>query len=95
MDNSLLDRVIALARADDDIRAVILEGSLAVRTYVDELSDFDINVYSRDFERYLSSDHWMSDIGDVLLYQKEVFHNTFSGGFLLEHSPVYAVLAEV
>ncbi len=73
LDSSLIDRIIALAQADDDIRSVILEGSLVVRSHVDALSDYDINIFSRDFDRYLSDDGWMSQFGDVLVYQKEMF----------------------
>ena len=68
-----MDQIIALAHANDDIRAVILEGSLAVHFQVDELSDYDINIYARNYESYLKYDQWMSQIGDVLLYQKEHF----------------------
>jgi len=71
MNKPLIDKIIALAHADEDIRAVILEGSLAVHLQVDELSDYDINIYARDYEKYLVDDRWMSQIGQVLLYQKE------------------------
>ncbi len=71
MNNALLAKVIALAESDEDIRAVILEGSFAVDAPVDELSDYDVNVYGRDCNKYLVDDKWMSRIGEVLLYQKE------------------------
>jgi aminoglycoside 6-adenylyltransferase len=73
MSTSLLDKVIALADADEDIRVVILEGSLASGFRVDELSDYDINIYARDAVKYLDDDQWLRQIGDVLLYQKEQF----------------------
>ncbi len=69
MDISLIDKIVALAHADDDIRAVILEGSLAAHFQVDELSDYDINIYARKYASYLEDDQWMRQVGDVLLYQ--------------------------
>jgi aminoglycoside 6-adenylyltransferase len=73
MNTSLLDKVVALANADADIRAVILEGSLAVHAHTDELSDYDVDLFARRYEKYLLDDRWMSQIGEVLLYQKEQF----------------------
>jgi len=71
--HTLIDKITALAQADPDIRAVILEGSLAVNSQVDELSDYDLNIFSTNYEKYLAGDAWMSQIGPVLLYQKEQF----------------------
>ena len=71
MDQALIDRIVALAQTDEDIRAVILEGSLATGRQVDELSDYDVNIYSGDYARYLTDDRWMERIGEVLVYQKE------------------------
>ena len=71
MDTALTQRIVALAQADEDIRAVILEGSLVSGGAVDELSDYDINIYARGFDRYLNDDRWMEQIGEVLVYQKE------------------------
>lgn len=73
METSLIDKIVALANADDQIRAVILEGSLAAGFQVDELSDYDVNIFARSCEHYLDDDIWMEAIGAVLLYQKEEF----------------------
>ncbi len=73
MNSQLIDKIIAFGHADDDIRAILLEGSIAAGLAVDELSDYDINIYSRDYARYISDDEWMNQFGEVLLYQKEVF----------------------
>jgi predicted nucleotidyltransferase len=73
MNTSLLDKVIVLANADEDIRAVILEGSLATHFQMDELSDYDINIYTRNAKKYLIDDRWLSQVGEVLLYKKEQF----------------------
>ena len=73
MNTSLLDKVIVLANANEDIRAVILEGSLSTQFQADELSDYDINIYTCNAEKYLIDDRWLSQIGEVLLYKKEQF----------------------
>ena len=70
---SLIDKIVAFAQADENIRAVILEGSLASNFQVDELSDYDINIFAINYEHYLSGDRWMNQIGNVLIYQKGHF----------------------
>ncbi len=42
MNKSLIDKIIALAQEDEDIQAVILEGSITTGIQVDELSDYDV-----------------------------------------------------
>ena len=69
--DTLIDKITAFAQADPDIRAAILEGSLAVSSHVDELSDYDINIFASSYEKYLADDTWMSQFGPVLVYQKE------------------------
>ena len=73
MTSEVLNKIITFGYTDKDIRAVILEGSLAVGAQVDALSDYDINIYARSFEGYLTADRWMSQFGEVLLYQKEEY----------------------
>ncbi len=74
MDTSPTDRIVAWAQADDAIRAVILEGSLADGRQVDELSDYDVNVYTLDAPKYEREHAWLSQFGELLLYQNEEFH---------------------
>jgi aminoglycoside 6-adenylyltransferase len=73
MNMLLIDKIVALAQSDEGIRAVVLEGSITTEFQVDELSDYDVNIYSRSYEKYLTDDYWMNRIGEVLLYQKEQF----------------------
>ena len=58
--NTLIDKITAFAHADPDIRAVILEGSLAVSSHVDELSDYDINIFTSNYEKHLADDAWLN-----------------------------------
>jgi aminoglycoside 6-adenylyltransferase len=69
----LIDNIVALAQEDEDIRTTILEGSFSTHSHIDELSDYDVNVFARNYDKYLADDHWMSRIGEVMLYQKEQF----------------------
>lgn len=73
MDQKILDNIIEFANADEDVRVVILEGSVATKSSIDELSDYDINIFSDHYEKYLDSDEWMWRLGEVLIYQKEQF----------------------
>jgi aminoglycoside 6-adenylyltransferase len=73
MPTDTLDRVIALAQADPNIRLAILEGSTAIGAHVDALSDYDVNFYTDHSEPYLTADAWMDAMGQVLVYQKESF----------------------
>jgi len=79
MNTTLIKRIVALGEEDEDIRAIILEGSFTADFQVDELSDYDINIFSSNYEKYLIQDGWMARIGEVLLYQKEhlEFYDTF------------------
>lgn len=68
-----LEHVIAWAKADDNIRAVILEGSCATQYHEDALSDYDLNIYTHHPEQYLNDAQWIYDLGDVILYKKTQF----------------------
>jgi aminoglycoside 6-adenylyltransferase len=71
--DTVIDQITAFAHADPDIRAVILEGSLAVNSQVDALSDYDVNIFALRYEKYLADDAWLGQFGLVLVYQKEQF----------------------
>jgi len=46
---------------------------VAVSAQVDALSDYDINIFAVNYDKYLTDDAWMSQFGPVLVYQKEQF----------------------
>ena len=71
--DTLIDKITTFAHADPDIRAVILEGSLAVNSHVDALSDYDVNIFAVNYDKYLADDAWLGQFGPVLVYQKEQF----------------------
>lgn len=72
-DDGVLERLAAFGQANEDIRALILEGSRGAGGAVDALSDYDVNVFSDSAGRYLQSAGWLGQFGRVLIYQKEQF----------------------
>ena len=63
----LLRRICAWAEQRPDIRALVLTGS-HTRGQADNLSDLDLEFFTREPERYVQSDRWMADIGAVGVY---------------------------
>jgi len=63
----LLKRICTWAERQLDIRALVLTGSHA-RGQADDLSDLDLEFFTRAPERYVQSDRWMADIGTVGVY---------------------------
>ena len=71
MDNKIISRLITFGEANESIRAIILEGSHAAGRFIDDLSDFDVNIFTDDAEPFLQNAGWFSQFGEVLIYQKE------------------------
>jgi aminoglycoside 6-adenylyltransferase len=62
----LLRRVVEWANQQPDIIALIMTGSHARRdAMVDELSDYDLEIFTASPDRYTSSADWMAEIGKV------------------------------
>ena len=63
----VLAKVVEWASADDNIRAVVLTGSMARGVeHTDEWSDLDIELYVDDPARLLDDDSWYATFGKVL-----------------------------
>jgi len=61
-----LQRITQWARLSDDIRALVVTGSLARDDgSSDTFSDLDLQVITTDVKRYTSADNWLRDLGDV------------------------------
>jgi aminoglycoside 6-adenylyltransferase len=71
MDHSVvLDNVVRWAEGDSNVRAVVLEGSLARDDpSVDSLSDLDIRLYVTNPEPLLSECSWYEHFGEVLVVE--------------------------
>ncbi len=67
----ILDNIISWAANEPEIRAVILEGSRALGAKTDELSDYDLNLFTAGHDKYISDNDWMKKFDAVLVYQKE------------------------
>ena len=61
-----LDSIIRWARREDAIRAVVITGSLArADGSVDEYSDLDAQIITKDIERLTRDDSWLDRLGEV------------------------------
>ena len=69
----IISRLDSFGKADESIRAVILEGSQSTGKFADDLSDYDVNIFTNDARPYLENDQWLKQFGEVLIYQKEAF----------------------
>src|SRR5437867_3125550 len=66
----VLDQIQAWAESDENIRAVVLTGSLAVdESGADPLSDLDVELYAVDTTQLLDSSGWYQQFGDVLVVE--------------------------
>ena len=62
----LLPTVLAWARSEDAIRAVVITGSLARGDgSVDDYSDLDVQIITKDLARYTADDSWLDTLGEV------------------------------
>ena len=61
-----LDAILAWARREHAIRALVVTGSLARHDdTTDEYSDLDIQVVATDIHRYINNDSWLDTLGEV------------------------------
>jgi len=73
VNHSILNKIIEWAENESDIRALILEGSRASNSHIDELSDYDLNVFVVNHIKYTKDNNWINKFDQVLIYQKEKF----------------------
>lgn len=64
----VLDEVSRWAEAEENVRAVVVTGSVA-RGEHDPISDIDVELYLRDTNRLLTRDAWYHRFGDVLVVE--------------------------
>jgi aminoglycoside 6-adenylyltransferase len=64
----VLNLIIAWAKAEDNVRAVVLTGS-AARGEAHEFSDLDIEVYAGESSKLLDDDSWYLRFGEVLVVE--------------------------
>ena len=63
----VLDEILDFAKNNDNIRAVVLQGSLANPiNRVDELSDLDPLFYVKDVKEFIEHDEWINKFGVII-----------------------------
>jgi len=65
---AVLARIVQWAERDDNVRAVVVTGSVA-RGAVDALSDIDVELYVQRPEALLESTEWYEAFGEVLVVE--------------------------
>jgi aminoglycoside 6-adenylyltransferase len=69
-DKEMLDLILNVAKNDDDIRAVIMQGSRAnPNAKKDPFQDFDIVYFVRDIEPYIRNRVFISQFGELMILQ--------------------------
>ena len=73
MSDELLEKVLVWAKTTDAVRAVVMEGSHARSdNRVDRFSDYDLNLYVDDLNRFIQDDSWVGRLGAVWAMEKLV-----------------------
>jgi aminoglycoside 6-adenylyltransferase len=70
LEETILQKTIEWAKRHETIRVLFLTSTRAGKGPIDELSDYDIAVFSYDSQPFLYSSSWMKEIGEVWVYQK-------------------------
>ena len=70
---SIVERIVEWASHDESVRALLLVGSRGRNEAVDELSDFDIAVFTTTLVPHTSEDLWLHRIGEVWVCIPEEF----------------------
>lgn len=65
MKTDFLSRIINWGSEDDSIRAMILIGSRAQREPCDELSDYDISIFTTNIASFTQDKSWIYAIGNI------------------------------
>ncbi len=86
LNDELLDKVLAWAKDAEAVRAIVMEGSHArIDNRADRLSDYDLNLYIDDLNRFILDDSWVERLGKVWAMEKLVEGNgSFSRLVLFE-----------
>ena len=65
MNEDILSKIIEWGRKSPEVRALILEGPRAERDKSDELSDYDVDVFTTKSRPFTEDNSWLSSIGDL------------------------------
>ncbi len=70
MKANFFERAIAWAKKQETIRVMFLTSTRAGSGLVDELSDYDVALFTFDSSPFIEDSTWMKEIGKVWVYQK-------------------------
>jgi aminoglycoside 6-adenylyltransferase len=68
-EDPMLKKIITWAENAENIRGLVMEGSRGATNPVDDLADYDINVFCTNYEEFRDQDEWLSDIAKVWVYE--------------------------
>jgi aminoglycoside 6-adenylyltransferase len=74
MKKGILDKIIGWAENENEIKAIILEASRSSGKVTDELSDYDINLFVTNNQKYLNDNSWICLFDEVIVYQKTKYY---------------------
>ena len=72
--SKILNKITNWARKEDSIKVVMLTGSLAGKGPKDDLSDYDIAIFTDDIEKYANDDTWIHEIENVWVVEPCVMY---------------------
>lgn len=70
MSINVFERAIEWAKKQETIRVMFLTSTRAADGPIDELSDYDVALFTYDSQPFIYNSSWMKEIGDVWVYQK-------------------------
>ena len=69
INKKIINKIINWAKKEEPIKVLLLTGSLASKGPKDELSDYDIAVFTNNIKKYATDDSWIYDIEKVWVYE--------------------------
>jgi aminoglycoside 6-adenylyltransferase len=67
---NIFERAIEWAKKQETIRVMFLTSTRAADGPIDELSDYDVALFTYDSQPFIFNSSWMKEIGNVWVYQK-------------------------
>lgn len=82
-DSQVLEQLLAFARQDEHVRAVVMNGSrVNPNAPKDLFNDYDVVFYVTDPRRYLEDQRWIASFGDLIILQQNDFVEHGLEGFI-------------
>lgn len=73
--DSILDRIVAWANGESNVRALVLVGSRAGDEPTDEIADLDVQVYAETIEAYTGEEAWLSMFAPVWVCVRDEYRH--------------------